>query len=74
MIDCSDAVKQLWDYVDGAVGESDRKAIEEHLDICKQCCGEAEFATELRAFLAAHAADDLPDEAKVRLTAFLDRI
>ena len=74
MIDCSDAVRRLWDYLEGAVGEADRQAIEEHLDVCKRCCGEAEFATELRDFLVSHAGDELPKDAKDRLTTFLDQI
>lgn len=74
MITCSDAVRQLWDYLDGTVGEADRHAIEEHLDVCKRCCGEAEFAGELRGFLATHAAHDLPDGARQRLSDFLEQI
>jgi len=74
MINCSDAVKQLWEYLDGAMAESDRRAIEEHLDVCKRCCGEAEFAEELRGFLADHASDELPAYARIRLTTFLDEL
>ncbi|MFP5352496.1 MAG: anti-sigma factor family protein [Actinomycetota bacterium] len=74
MISCTDAVKQLWDYLDGAVTEADRHAIQEHLDVCKRCCGEVEFADELRKFLSHQASDDLPPEAKERLTAFLEEI
>lgn len=74
MISCSDAVKQLWEYLDGAVGQSDRAAIEEHLNVCKRCCGEAEFADELRNFLVSHAYDDLPAGAKDRLTAYIDEL
>ena len=72
MISCSDAVKQLWAYLDGEVAESDRQAIEEHLDVCKRCCGEAEFADELRGFLATHAAEDLPAATRQRLVTFMD--
>ena len=74
MISCTDAVRQLWDYLDGTVEEADRHAIEEHLDVCKRCCGEVEFAEELRRFLADHASDELPADAKQRLTTFLDEI
>jgi len=74
MISCTDAVRQLWDYLDGAVGEADRHAIEEHLDVCARCCGEAEFATELRGFLATQAYEELPSETKTRLTSFLEQL
>lgn len=74
MISCTDAVKQLWDYLDDALTAPDRKAIEEHLDLCKRCCGEVEFAEELRHFLEAHAREDLPADARARLTTYLDRL
>ena len=74
MISCSDAVRQLWEYLDGMVGESDREAIEEHLSVCKRCCGEVEFADELRKFLASQEADELPPATKERLSAFMDEL
>jgi mycothiol system anti-sigma-R factor len=72
MISCSEAVKQLWDYLDGAVEGPQREALEEHLGVCRKCCGEVEFAEELRAFLADHAADDLPADVRARLTGYLE--
>ena len=74
MISCSDAVKQLWDYLDGAVREADRAAIEEHLNVCKRCCGEAEFADELRKLLASHSYEELPHATKARLSAFIEEL
>lgn len=74
MITCSDAVKQLWEYLDGAVEDEDRAAIEEHLGVCRRCCGEVEFAEELRMFLASHGADEIPRDVQGRLTAYLDEL
>ena len=71
MITCAEAVKQLWDYLDGVVEESQRELIEEHLGFCRRCCGELEFAEELRGFLASHAKEDLPPDVRSRLTASL---
>lgn len=72
MITCAEAVRELWAYLDGVVDASGREAIEEHLSFCRRCCGEVEFAEELRAFLAAQAAEQLPDDVRSRLTATLD--
>jgi anti-sigma factor (TIGR02949 family) len=55
MITCEEAVRQLWEYLDGALGEAEHEAIEQHLSFCRRCCGEAEFAEELRKFLRAAA-------------------
>lgn len=74
MITCAEAVRQLWEYLDDVVDEPGREAIEEHLSFCRRCCGEAEFATELRGFLAANAEEELPADVRARLTDVLDRL
>jgi mycothiol system anti-sigma-R factor len=74
MITCAEAVRQLWAYLDGAVAEWERAAIEEHLGFCRRCCGEAEFAQELRGFLARAPAEEIPAEVRARLIATLDRL
>lgn len=74
MITCAEAVRQLWAYLDGVVDEPSREAIDEHLSFCRRCCGEVEFAQELRAFLAAQAAEELPADVRTRLTATLDKL
>jgi mycothiol system anti-sigma-R factor len=74
VITCAEAVRQLWDYLDGNVEESQRELVEEHLAFCRRCCGELEFAEELRGFLASHAENDLPPDVHARLTATLDEL
>jgi mycothiol system anti-sigma-R factor len=74
MITCAEAVKQLWAYLDGAVDEEQRAAIEEHLSFCRRCCGEVEFAGELRSFLVGHSADELPADVHARLLSTLDEL
>ena len=74
MITCAEAVRQLWDYLEGNVEESQRELVEEHLAFCRRCCGELEFAEELRGFLASHAENDLPPDVHARLTATLDEL
>ena len=74
MITCAEAVRQLWEYLDGAVEESDREAIEEHLSFCRRCCGELDFAEELRRFLAQPDEPHLPADVKGRLLATLSEL
>jgi mycothiol system anti-sigma-R factor len=74
MITCAEAVRQLWEYLDGALPDDDRQAIEEHLSFCRRCCGEVEFAEELRRFLAREAAEEVPDDVRARLLATLDEL
>ena len=74
MITCAEAVRQLWEYLDGDIAESDRAAVEEHLSFCRRCCGEAEFAEELRGFLSRSAAEELPRDVHARLVQTLDEL
>ena len=71
-IPCSEAVRQLWDYLDQAVSPEDQAKVEQHLSFCRSCCGELEFAKELRGFLASQGAEELPPHVKARLERFVD--
>ena len=70
-IPCSEAVRQLWDYLDQAVSPEDQAKVEQHLSFCRSCCGELEFANQLRRFLASQSAEELPPHVKARLERFL---
>jgi len=70
-IPCSEAVRKLWDYLDHAVSPEDQAKVEQHLSFCRTCCGELEFAKELRAFLASGSALELPVDVKARLERFV---
>lgn len=74
LIPCSDAVKKLWDYLDNAVSAQDQEAVEKHLAFCRTCCGELEFAKELRSFLATGPVDEIPDHVKEHLERFVDEL
>jgi len=74
MISCAEAVRQLWEYLDGELPDERRAAVEEHLSFCRRCCGEAEFAGELRGFLARQAAEEMPHEVHARLLATLGEL
>jgi len=74
VITCAEAVEQLWAYLDGALTAEDKEALEEHLGFCRVCCGEVEFAKELRGFLARSVSEDLPDDVRARLMSTLDEL
>jgi mycothiol system anti-sigma-R factor len=74
MITCAEAVERLWAYLDGVLTADDKAALEEHLGFCRVCCGEAEFAQELRGFLARSAVEELPEDVRARLIASLDEL
>lgn len=74
MIPCSDAVRQLWDFLDHALSAEDAANVEKHLAFCRRCCGELEFAKELRAFLRSHEVEEIPPDVRRRLEGFLEEL
>lgn len=74
MITCAEAVRQLWEYVDGTVDDTNRVLVEEHLARCRRCCGELEFTHELRRFLRNAAHDTLPADTLRRLNQTLEEM
>lgn len=72
MISCADAVRRLWEYVELTPSGTARTLLEEHLALCRRCCGEAAFAEELRSFLVLHTTAELPVDAEARLNLLLE--
>ena len=57
--------QELWAYA------QDQAKVEQHLSFCRSCCGELEFAGQLRGLLASQSAEELPSHVKSRLERFL---
>jgi anti-sigma factor RsiW len=71
-IGCQEAIRRLWDLLDDGLDAVERHEVEEHLAFCLRCCGELEFAKELRGLLRTKGRPALPDDARARLDAFID--
>jgi anti-sigma factor (TIGR02949 family) len=71
LIPCSQAVRQLWEYLDDAISPDDHEKVDKHLAFCRRCCGELEFAKELRQFLASQWAEEISPDVKARLERFV---
>jgi anti-sigma factor (TIGR02949 family) len=52
MIDCREAVRRMWAYLDHALPDEPLADFESHLETCVACCGELEFSRRLRSMLA----------------------
>ncbi|MGH2361976.1 MAG: anti-sigma factor family protein [bacterium] len=75
MINCKEAISRLWAYLDRSLGRTQQEELEEHLGLCRHCCGELEFAKQIRERLKqSGSATDLPSEARTRLEAFLKEL
>lgn len=73
-ITCSEAVNQLWDYLDHTISAEDQEKVEKHLSFCRTCCGELEFAKELRRFLGSGGVQEIPADVKARLERFVKEL
>ncbi|MDR7481449.1 MAG: zf-HC2 domain-containing protein [Armatimonadota bacterium] len=75
MISCKDAVARLWAYLDRNLGRVEEREMEEHLGLCRHCCGELEFARQLRERLRQEGpAVTLAPEVRRKLEAFITNL
>lgn len=68
-VDCDDAVRQLYSYLDGELTEERRLKISMHLDDCGSCSGAAGFEAELRSVISSRCRDRVPDSLIERVAA-----
>jgi anti-sigma factor (TIGR02949 family) len=74
MIACRDAVERLWSYLDRDIDRAREEELEQHLGLCRHCCGELEFAKQVRTKLADSAQTPLPPTSRERLQKFVQRL
>lgn len=70
MIVCKEAVERLWSYLDRNIERAEEDKLEQHLGLCRHCCGELEFARQLRAKLAT-SEETADPSTRERLRGFL---
>jgi mycothiol system anti-sigma-R factor len=68
-VDCQEAVRQLYVYLDGELTEERRLQIAVHLDECGPCADAAGFEAELRAVVSSRCKDRVPDSLIARVAA-----
>jgi mycothiol system anti-sigma-R factor len=66
-LDCTDAIHQIYHYLDGELTEEKRRAIALHLDLCPPCGDGFHFEEELRLLIARKCRDDVPDDLRRRI-------
>ncbi len=72
MISCKEAVTRLYAYLDRNLGRIPEAEVEEHLKLCRHCCGELEFAKQVRAALRRRGtATALTPELRTQIEAYL---
>ncbi len=70
-VDCDEAVRQLFVYLDGELTDAKRRAITAHLDECVHCADSLQFEAELRAIVASRVQERVPETLIERVKAAL---
>ena len=52
MIDCREAVRRMWAYLEHELPARPVSEFESHLETCQRCCGELEFSRQMREMVA----------------------
>ena len=47
-MNCEEATRQLYEYLDNELGENDYSKIKKHLEVCRKCCEKFEFEQVLK--------------------------
>ena len=72
MIDCTEAVRRMWAYLEHALEPKPAEEFEAHLETCQRCCGELEFSRHLREAVAeGEGATQMPPELRARIDILL---
>lgn len=72
MLDCTQVVRQLWDYLDGVLGDDQRARIVAHLEQCAACTSHFDFEQAFLETVARLRRDDAEfDDLKVQVVAAL---
>lgn len=66
-MDCTQAIEQVYRYLDGELTEATRAAITQHLDWCPPCFQAVGFESELRRVVAERCRDKVPFELVARV-------
>ena len=72
-VDCTEAVQELYHYLDGELTEERRSEIRIHLEWCGPCGGAAEFEAELRRVIASRCQDRVPESLIHRVAQAIER-
>ncbi len=70
--DCSDALHELYEYLDGELTDARRTVIAQHLTACGECFEAFDFQAELKSVIAHKCRDEVPDALKARVAHLIE--
>jgi len=66
-LDCDQAIRRVYEYLDGELTMWRRKGIARHLDECPPCAQGYTFEVELRRAIASKCRDEVPSDLRRRI-------
>ena len=70
-VDCADALRELYTFLDGELTVERRAVIEEHLEQCHHCIGAFDFEAELKIVIAERCREAAPPDLRQRIATAL---
>lgn len=70
--DCSDALHELYEFLDGELTAGRREVIAQHLTACGECFEAFDFQAELKQVIAQKCRDEVPEALKARVAGLLE--
>jgi mycothiol system anti-sigma-R factor len=64
---CTEALQELYTFLDGELTENKRTLISAHLDDCTTCLGAYDFEVELRRVIVSRVQERVPDHLRARI-------
>jgi mycothiol system anti-sigma-R factor len=69
--ECEEALRTLYNFLDGELTAARRQAIQHHLDECSPCLEAFDFEAELKLVVARCCRDQVPDGLRQRVANLL---
>ena len=73
-IECEQALRQIYEFIDHELGDVDRKEMERHLHTCKSCFSRMEFERRLKEKLGKLREGGSSVEARERIEELLKEL
>jgi mycothiol system anti-sigma-R factor len=71
-IECEQALRQIFEYIDHELDDTERTAMEHHLHTCHSCYSRVEFERRLKAKLGDLKKDDADPAVRERIKRMLE--
>lgn len=71
-IDCEEALRRLFDYLDAELSGEPQREVEHHLARCRSCFSRLEFEKRLKAYTADLGHEPVSRDLEQRIRALLD--